>query len=371
MTEPDPTTLEETPLAALHRELGARMVPFAGYLMPVHFAGGILAEHQHCRSQAALFDVSHMGQARLSRKSAVAALETLVPGDISGLPPGRIRYTMFTNAAGGVEDDLMVTNAGDHLFLVVNASRKAADLNHLRTITGEACELVSLPDRALLALQGPAAGGAMARLAPEVQDMTFLSARSMQVAGIPCFVCRSGYTGEDGFEISVAAADVLDLARRLLALPEVRPAGLGARDSLRLEAGLSLYGNDLTPEITPVEAGLAWVVGKRRREGGGFPGADIILDQIASGPKRRRVGLKLTDRVPARAHAVITDEGGRPVGEVTSGGFSPSLGHPIAMGYVDSRVAAPGTALRVIVRDVPREAIVTPMPFVAHRYKKD
>ncbi|MEO5372938.1 MAG: glycine cleavage system aminomethyltransferase GcvT [Alphaproteobacteria bacterium] len=366
----DPIPLLETPLAPLHRELGARMVPFAGYLMPVQYPAGIIAEHAHTRSKASLFDVSHMGQGRLSGDDVPHALETLVPGDIMGLAPGAIRYTLLMNERGGIRDDLMVTNAGDHLFLVVNAAHRGDDFAHLRASIGRRCLVEELGEWGLLALQGPAAAAVMARLAPGSESMRFMTARSLTVAGIPCFVTRSGYTGEDGFELSVAATEALALARALLAEPEVRPAGLGARDSLRLEAGLCLHGADIDDATTPVEADLTWVIGRRRREHGGFPGADVVQRQLAAGVERRRIGLILHDRVPARAHAVITAADGRPIGTVTSGGFSPTLGQPIAMGYVETAQAVPGTAVRVMVRDVGREAVVTAMPFVPHRYHK-
>ena len=363
-----PTDLKQTPLHALHVELGARLVPFAGYAMPVQYPAGILAEHLHCRAKAALFDVSHMGQVRIEGANAAAALERLVPGDIQALGAGRTRYTMFTNDAGGILDDLMVTNAGDHLFLVVNAGCKEADIAHLRTHLGEA--VVPLPDRALLALQGPAAATALASVAPEAASMGFMSWRPLDIAGIPCFVSRSGYTGEDGYEISVPADRAEDLARRLLALPEVAPAGLGARDSLRLEAGLCLYGSDIDETTTPIEAGLAWTISKRRRAEGGFPGAAVILAQLADGPSRRRVGLKPDGRAPARAHTEVTDSAGTRIGEVTSGGFGPSVDSPVAMGYVAAAQAGIGTPINLVVRGKPLAAHVAPLPFVPHRYVK-
>ncbi|MBF0093532.1 MAG: glycine cleavage system aminomethyltransferase GcvT [Alphaproteobacteria bacterium] len=360
--------MKTTPLDALHRELGARMVPFAGYSMPVQYPAGIIAEHQHTRAAASLFDVSHMGQGTLGGADAAAALETLVPGDIVGLKPGRTRYTLFTDGNGGILDDLMVTRTEGHLFLIVNASRKEADFAHLRAGVGARCKVEELTGRALLALQGPQAVAVMARLAPGAASMGFMSAATLVLNGEACFITRSGYTGEDGFEISVAASGVEALARWFLEQPEVRPAGLGARDSLRLEAGLCLYGNDIDTGTTPVEAGLTWVIGKRRREEGGFPGAGTILRQLAEGTGRRRIGLAILDRVPARSHAPIVASDGQPVGEVTSGGFSPTLDRPVAMGYVKAAHAAPGTEVGVMVRDVARRAVVTEMPFVAHRY---
>lgn len=364
-----PTTLATTPLDALHRELGARMVPFAGYAMPVQYPAGVLAEHRHTRAAAGLFDVSHMGQVILRGGAPATALEALVPGELQGLAAGRIRYTMFTSPAGGILDDLMVANAGDHLVLVVNAGCKAADIAHLRAGLGDH-RVEALPQRALLALQGPRAAAVLARLAPAAAAMAFMSWCRLDLAGIACWVSRSGYTGEDGFEISLPADQAEALARRLLADPEVKPIGLGARDTLRLEAGLCLYGSDIDGTTTPVEAGLAWTIGKRRRAAGGFPGAAVILGQLANGPPRLRVGLLPDDRAPARAHTVITLPDGRPVGAVTSGGFGPTIDGPLAMGYVEAACAASGTRLMLVVRDQPRPARVVELPFVPHRYHK-
>jgi aminomethyltransferase len=376
---PGDTPLATTPLDALHREFGARMVPFAGYAMPVQYdppaafaarcRGGVLAEHLHCRTRAALFDVSHMGQVRLEGDGVAAALETLVPGDIAGLKPGRQRYTLFTNEAGGILDDLMVANPGDGgLFLVVNASRKAIDIGHLRGRLAEHIAVVELPDRALLALQGPLAAAVMTALAPDAAALPFMGFAALAVAGIPCWVSRSGYTGEDGFEISVPAADAERLARALLEAPEVALAGLGARDSLRLDAGLCLYGNDLDEVTTPVEAGLTWAIGKRRKLGWDFPGGMVMRDQMDNGAPRRRVGLRPEGRAPARAGATIVDGAGNEAGIVTSGGFSPSLNAPLAMGYVRADVSADGTGLFLLVRGKQLQATVVPMPFVPHRY---
>lgn len=362
--------LARTPLHLLHLELGAKMVPFGGYAMPVQYPAGMLAEHRHTRKAAGLFDVSHMGQVEIRGEGRAAALERLVPGDIQALAEGRQRYTFFTNDQGGILDDLMVTNAGDHLFMVVNAACKAQDIAHLEAGLAGHAHVVALPERALLALQGPAAAQVMARFAPESAEMPFMSGRPLAVAGFPCFVTRSGYTGEDGFEISVAGDAADELARRLLAEPEVMPIGLGARDTLRLEAGLCLYGSDIDAETTPVEAGLTWTISKRRREQGGFPGAAIVQRQLAKGPPRLRVGLRPQDRAPARAHTPIIDGNESTVGEVTSGGFSPTLDAPIAMGYVQSGSAQAGTPLRLLVRGTPREAVVAAMPFVPHRYRK-
>ncbi len=370
MSDPDPTVLLRTPLDALHRELGARMVPFAGYDMPVQYPMGVLGEHKHTRAAAGLFDVSHMGQVTLRGRDLAAALEKLVPGDIAGLGPGRIRYTLFTNDRGGILDDLMVTNAGDHLFLVVNAACKQADIAHLRAALPKSIAVDYLEDRALLALQGPQAATVLERLAPGAAAMGFMSWRPLAIGGIDCFVSRSGYTGEDGFEISAPGDRADALARRLLAEPEVAPIGLGARDSLRLEAGLCLYGSDIDTTTTPVEAALVWTISKRRREQGGFPGDAVIRRQLADGAPRLRVGIKPQDRAPARGHTPIVDAGDAPAGEVTSGGFGPTADGPIAMGYVRADLAETGTALGLMVRGARRAASVVPLPFVPHRYRK-
>lgn len=362
--------LRTTPLHALHKSLGAKMVPFAGYDMPVQYPDGILAEHLHCRQGASLFDVSHMGQVRLDGAGAAAALETLVPGDIESLPKDRTRYTLFTDDAGGILDDLMVTNAGDHLFLVVNAGCKEQDIAHLRVRIGDRVKVTELADRALLALQGPQAATVMARLAPAANAMKFMSFARLPIGGSECWLTRSGYTGEDGWEISVAAEDAERLTTMLLGQPEVKPAGLGARDSLRLEAGLCLYGHDIDRATTPVEADLGWAIAKRRRAEGGFPGAARILGELANGPARRRVGIRPEGRAPAREHTKVTGPGGRALGEITSGGYGPSVGGPVAMGYVARDMAAPGTALSLVVRDVPRPAAVVALPFVPHRYHR-
>ncbi len=367
--------LKQTPLNALHRALGARMVPFAGYDMPVQYPTGIIAEHLHTRTQAGLFDVSHMGQVRIAHRDGVAAaaraLETLVPADIAGLAPFHQRYTQLTTDSGGILDDLMVVNAGDALALVVNASRKDDDVAHLEARLPAGCRVRHLADRALLALQGPAAAAVLARLAPEAAGMRFMTARALALDGVDCFVTRSGYTGEDGYEIALPAEAAERLARRLLAEPEVKPAGLGARDSLRLEAGLCLYGQDIDETTTPVEAGLSWSIQKRRRVEGGFPGAAVIQRQLAEGPPRRRVGILPQGRAPARAHAEIADAAGRRVGEVTSGGYGPTVGGPVAMGYVEAAAATEGTPLSLIVRGKPLPARVVRLPFVATRYHKD
>jgi aminomethyltransferase len=363
--------LKHTPLHALHVELGAKMVSFAGYDMPVQYPAGILTEHLHTRSGAGLFDVSHMGQVRLTGKGgagAAKALEALVPGDIQGLKPGQMRYTQFTNEKGGIIDDLMVANTGDHLMLVVNASGKEGDAAHLRRHLSGACEIEELSTRGLIALQGPKAADVLGRFAPQARAMTFMTAAFLTIEGVTCYVTRSGYTGEDGYEISMPGDAADPLTRRLLREPDVKPIGLGARDSLRLEAGLCLHGNDIDESTTPVEAALVWSIGKRRRGEGGFIGAEVILKQLKDGAARRLVGIRPEGRAPVRAHAEIQDKAGRRIGEVTSGGFGPTVNGPVAMGYVASGSAAPGTELQVIVRDKPLPAKVAPLPFVPHRY---
>ena len=368
--EPTPKPLKTTPLDAWHRARGARMVEFAGYAMPVQYQG-VLAEHLHCRSKAALFDVSHMGQATLTGATAAAALEQLVPGDMLGLKPRRQRYTLLTNEAGGIKDDLMVANiGGEKLFLVVNASRKEDDFTHIAANLPGGVQLQPHEDRALLALQGPAATAVIARLGREAADLPFMGVGAVTLAGIPCLISRSGYTGEDGFEISVPADRAEALADRLVAEPEVEPAGLGARDSLRLEAGLCLYGNDIDELTTPVEADLVWVIGKRRRTNWDFPGAAAIRDQLENGTSRRRVGIRPDGRAPARALTEIVAGDGTEAGTITSGGFSPTLSVPIAMGYVRKDLAADGTALHLMVRGKPLPARVVPLPFVPHRYAR-
>jgi aminomethyltransferase len=364
------TDPKRTPLYDLHLELGARMVAFAGWAMPVQYPQGILAEHQWCRAEAGLFDVSHMGQVRIEGTGAPIAFERLVPGNIVGLAPGQARYTLLTNDAGGILDDLIATRTADGLFVVVNAGCRAADIAHLRAALEPDCRVVELTDRALLALQGPAAAGVLARRAPGCTELRFMQSAEMPIDGILCRVSRLGYTGEDGFEISVPADRAATLARTLLAAPEVRPIGLGARDSLRLEAGLCLYGHDIDRTTTPIEAGLAWTVAKRRREEGGFPGAAVILAQLRDGPPRRRVGLRPEGRAPAREHTEIQDQSGRRIGTVTSGGFGPTVGAPVAMGYVAPAHATPGTPVQLVVRGKPLPARVVELPFVPHRYQR-
>ncbi len=370
MTDQEVQDLKQTPLDTLHREWDAKMAPFAGYDMAVHFRQGIIAEHRHTRAKASIFDVSHMGQAKLLGDDAAAALETLVPGDIQGLSPGKTRYTVFTNEQGGILDDLMVTNQDDHLYLVVNAARKDADFAHIRNRIAGRARLEILDGRALVALQGPAAAAVMGRLRAEAPEMAFMTAAALDLDGIRCFVTRSGYTGEDGYEISVAAPEAEKLARGLLAEPEVMLAGLGARDSLRLEAGLCLYGHDIDETTTPVEASLSWVVGKRRREEGGFPGHHIILDQLKTGAAKKRVGLKPDGKALARALTAVETATGEVIGEVTSGGYGPSVEGPISMGYVKTEYASPGTSVNLRVRGKALAGSVVKLPFVERRYYK-
>ena len=374
MTAPA-TDLKTTPLNALHLELGARMVPFAGYSMPVQYPAGLMTEHRHTRTAAGLFDVSHMGQLRLTGADAAAAFETLIPVDVIGLAVGKQRYGLLLSDEGGILDDLMFfKESDDSLFVIVNGACKAADIAHITARIGQRCTVQPLPDRALLALQGPQAANVMARLAPGIEQLVFMTGGNYSIAGTDCFVTRSGYTGEDGFEISVPAAQAEALARALLAQPEVAPIGLGARNSLRLEAGLCLYGNDLDTSTTPSEAGLNWAIQKVRRTGGaragGFPGAEKVLTQIDDPTllTRKRVGLIATERVPVREPAVLENMDGQQVGQVTSGLLSPTLNQPIAMAYVGPDYAAPGTQLFAMVRGKPVPMQVSAMPFIPARY---
>ncbi|WP_418592681.1 glycine cleavage system aminomethyltransferase GcvT [Ponticoccus sp. (in: a-proteobacteria)] len=369
--------LKTTELNGLHHALGAKMVPFAGYEMPVQYKLGVMQEHLHTRSAAGLFDVSHMGQVILRGEAVAAALETLVPVDVAGIGAGRQRYGFFTNRDGGIEDDLMIANRGDHLFVVVNAARKGPDLERMRAHLeprGVTVELVE--GRSLLALQGPQAEAVLAGLAPEVAEMAFMDVATVTLNGAECWVSRSGYTGEDGFEISVPDAAAEALAKTLLEDARVEAIGLGARDSLRLEAGLCLYGHDIDDRTTPVEAGLTWAIQKVRRiEGdraGGFPGEEVILGQMSGGAPRRRVGLKPEGRAPMREGTVLYDsaEGGVEIGRVTSGGFGPTLGGPVAMGYVPTAKAEPGTRLYGAVRGKRMPVEVVKLPFVPAGFKR-
>jgi aminomethyltransferase len=378
---PGAPTLKHTPLYALHLEMGARMGPFAGYEMPIQYALGVLKEHLHTRVAAGLFDVSHMGQIVLRPRSgriadAAQALERLMPVDVMGLRPARQRYAVFTNDSGGIIDDLMIGQCGDHLALIVNAGRKDVDERHLRDALTDVCTVDALADRALLALQGPAAEAVLARLAPSSASMRFMDIRPVLIAGANCLVSRSGYTGEDGFEISVPARDAEKFARTLLQDAAVTLIGLGARDSLRTEAGLCLYGSDIDESTTPVEAALEWAIQKIRRRGGAragnFPGADVVLEQLERGAPRCRVGLKPHERTPVRAGVLLYADvsSSQSVGTVTSGTFGPSAAGPVAMGYLPSALSAPNTLLFADVRGNRLSVEVTELPFVPHRYKR-
>ena len=370
----DTEELRRTPLYELHTELGGKLVPFAGYAMPVQFPAGIMNEHTHTRTAAGLFDVSHMGQAWLRASSgAAAALERLVPGELQRLSPGRMRYTQLLTDDGGIIDDLMVTKfhsdgEPEELFVVVNGACKDGDFAHIEAMLGGEAELELWPDRGLLALQGPKAADALGAVIPGMQDMTFMSARRSDWEGHGVIVSRCGYTGEDGYEVSLPAEATEAFARRLLDQPAVEPVGLGARDSLRLEAGLCLYGNDIDTTTSPVEANLVWSIGKRRREEGGFPGAERVLREIEQGPDRRLVGIAPEGRAPARQGAEIQNEGGETVGTVTSGGFGPTRQAPVAMGYVRTDHADTGQVIRLIVRGKELPARVAALPFVPHNY---
>jgi aminomethyltransferase len=370
------TSLQRTPLYELHVSLGAKMVPFAGYEMPVQYRLGVLKEHLHTREKAGLFDVSHMGQAFLigpDHETTAAALEALVPADILNLKPGQQRYSQFLTDHGGIIDDLMVTRSMDaaddgSLMLVVNASRKEVDYAHIASHLPDDVRLEPMPERALLALQGPAAKDVMAKLSDVAAGLPFMGSASGKVGAFDCHISRSGYTGEDGFEISVAASKVEKLARLLLAQEGVQPIGLGARDSLRLEAGLCLYGHDIDETTSPVEAGLLWSIQKRRRVEGGFPGAARIQDEIANAPRRRRVGIKPDGRAPAREGTPVLALLGDPIGAITSGGFGPSVNGPVAMGYVAATYAEPGTPVNLMVRGKALSALTATLPFTPHRY---
>lgn len=378
--EPD-NQLKHTPLHALHVARGGKMVPFAGYDMPVQYATGVLREHLHTRENAGLFDVSHMGQIALRAKSgkvedAALALERLVPQDILAVAPGRQRYAQFTNSAGGILDDLMVANFGSHLFLVVNAACKAEDEAHLRENLSDDCVIEPLADRALVALQGPKAESVLAKFCADVTAMRFMDAGPRRVHGIDCFVSRSGYTGEDGFEISVPTEHAEALVTALLENSDVLPIGLGARDSLRLEAGLCLYGHDIDTTTTPVEGALEWSIQKSRRTGGaragGFPGSDPILAQLANGAPRRRVGLRPGGRAPVREGAPLFADAtsSQQIGAITSGGFGPSLNAPVAMGYLPASHAAPETTVFAELRGQRLPLRTAPTPFVPNTYKR-
>jgi aminomethyltransferase len=369
-------TILRTPLFDLHMSLGARMVPFAGYEMPVQYPLGVMKEHLHTRADAGLFDVSHMGQVELHGAEAASALESLVPVDVIGLPAGKQRYALFTNEQGGILDDLMIFNTGSYLHLVVNAACKTQDIAHLKAKIGSRCEVKVRDDLALLALQGPGAEAALKSIASGDVPQTFMQGGHLQLAGIDCLVTRSGYTGEDGFEISMPNSRCEALAKALLAAPNVQPIGLGARDSLRLEAGLCLYGHDLDTTTTPVEGALTWAMQKVRRTGGaragGFPGAEVILAQLddPSKVKRKRVGLRPEGRAPTREGVELQNDRGQKIGVVTSGGFAPSLNAPIIMGYVDTAYSSTGTKINAMLRGTEAIVTVVDMPFAPHRYKR-
>jgi len=366
--------LLKTPLHDLHVELGARMVPFAGYSMPVQYPAGLMAEHLHTRAAAGLFDVSHMGQLRLEGNDAAAAFESLMPVDVIDLPVGKQRYGLLLNDAGGIMDDLMFFNSGSSIFIIVNGACKAVDIAHIQQKIGTLCKMIPMPEMALLALQGPQAVTALSRLAPGIEKLVFMTGGRFDVAGCDCFLTRSGYTGEDGFEISVHADQAEKLARALLAQPEVKPVGLGARNSLRLEAGLCLYGNDIDTTTTPVEASLNWAIQKVRRTGGaragGFPGSEKILSQLTdpNSLTRKRVGLKALERIPVRDHTALHALSGEVIGEVTSGLLGPSINQPVAIGYVGPEFAAVGTQINAMVRGKSVLMEVCGMSFVPTHY---
>ena len=366
--------MKRTPLNDLHHELGAKMAPFAGYEMPIHYSAGIISEHHHVRSRASLFDVSHMGQIRIGGGQAASWLETLLPADLIDLKTGVQRYSFLTTDSGGILDDLMVYRLKDEYCLVVNAANKGVDLSFLKDRLIAGVVINHEEDSALLALQGPQAASALEPIAPEIRHLAFMRAAEMRIAGVDCCVTRSGYTGEDGFEISIHKDSAPELARTLLALAGVEPAGLGARDTLRLEAGLCLHGNDIGRDTTPIEAGLHWAIPACRRSGGdragGFPGAERILSEIEHGPARTRIGIRPDGKAPVRAHAPLLTPDGMDAGEVTSGGFGPSLSAPIAMAYVPTELAKPGWTLHAQVRNKNLPVTVCQLPFVPHRYHK-
>lgn len=376
MSQTQDQDLLKTPLHALHVELGARMVPFAGYSMPVQYPAGLMAEHRHTRDAAGLFDVSHMGQLRLVGPEAAAAFETLVPVDVIGLGVDKQRYGLLLTDEGTIIDDLMMVNRGDEIFVIVNGACKVGDISHIVQRVGKRCQVIPMTERGLLALQGPKAVDALKRLVPGVEQLVFMTGGAYRWNGANLYITRSGYTGEDGFEISVHESKAEALARALLAQPEVRPVGLGARNSLRLEAGLCLYGNDIDTTTTPVEAALTWAIQKVRRTGGeragGFPGADKVLAQLQDPVQvqRKRVGLVALERIPVREHTELQDANGQKVGEVTSGLLGPSIDKPVAMGYVQSQHAAIGTRLNAMVRGKPVPMEVAAMPFVPNRYHR-
>ncbi|MCV2889124.1 glycine cleavage system aminomethyltransferase GcvT [Ruegeria aquimaris] len=362
-------TPKRTPLYDLHVELGGKMVDFAGWEMPVQYPMGIMGEHKQCREKAALFDVSHMGQVILRGEDIGAKLEKLCPQVFSTLPEGKARYGFFTNAQGGIMDDLIVSNAGEYFFVVVNAALRHQDIPHMAAHL-DGVEVTEIFDRALVAVQGPSAEDVVGRLCPAARDLKFMETMLGQIDGVDCRISRLGYTGEDGYEISIPEGEAIRISRLFLAHEDCEPAGLGARDSLRLEAGLCLYGNDIDNATSPIEASLLWAIQKRRREEGGFPGAERILKEIAEGAPRKLVGIKPEGRAPARQHVEIQSLDGETIGEITSGGFGPTVGAPVAMGYVASAHAAPGDKVNLIIRGKAQPAEIVALPFVAQNYKR-
>ena len=361
MSEP-----RKTPLYDLHVALGGKMVDFAGWLMPVNYTAGVAAEHKQCREKAALFDVSHMGQVELRGENVAAKLESLCPSSFQTLPVGKARYTFFTNPEGGIMDDLIVANAGDHHFVVVNASMRDQDIAHMRTLDLEVKEL----SRALIAVQGPAAESIVAAHVPEAAGLKFMETTTATLAEVAIRISRLGYTGEDGYEISIPEDKVVDICKLLLTNPDLAPAGLGARDSLRLEAGLCLYGNDIDNSTSPVEANLTWAMQKKRRIEGGFPGAARIQRELAEGPSRKLVGIKPEGRAPARRGVEVADMDGNIIGSVSSGGFGPTYEGPVSMGYVNAAHSGEGTTVQLIIRGKARPATIIKLPFVAQNYKR-
>ena len=365
----DQNELLRTPLYDLHVELGAKMVGFAGWDMPVQYPMGVLGEHNQCRDKAAVFDVSHMAQVELRGEGAAEKLEAIVPASITPLAEGKARYTFFTDENGGILDDLIVSNAGDHLFLVVNASMRGQDIPHMRANL-DGIDVVEITDRALVAVQGPKAVDVVGALCPAAQDMKFMETTVADIMGAECRISRLGYTGEDGYEISIPQDRADEITRAFLAHEDCGPAGLGARDSLRLEAGLCLYGNDIDRSTSPIEANLLWAIQKRRREEGGFPGAERIQGEIANGASRKLVGIRPDGRAPARAGVEIQDDAGNTLGQITSGGFGPTIGGPVALGYVSASHAGAETKVNLVVRGKAQPATVTSLPFVQQNYKR-
>ncbi len=361
--------LKRTPLYDLHVELGGKMVDFAGWDMPVQYPMGIMGEHKQCREKAALFDVSHMGQVILRGSDVGQKLETLCPQAYATLPEGKARYGFFTNAAGGIMDDLIVSNAGDHYFVVVNAALRHQDIPHMQANL-DGVEVTEIFDRALIAIQGPAAEDVVAAHCPAARDLTFMETTVARIMGAECRISRLGYTGEDGYEISIPEDKAVEIARAFLAHEDCEPAGLGARDSLRLEAGLCLYGNDIDQGTSPIEAALGWAIQKRRKAEGGFPGAARIQKELAEGPARKLVGIKPTGRAPARQGVEIQDDQGNTIGQITSGGFGPTVGGPVAMGYVSADHSAQGESVNLIIRGKPQPAQIVALPFVTQNYKR-